>query len=438
MQSMSNERLKRLPKFVTARRRWFVLGIGVKRWLAVLALGSAVAGMGLVYAVLFVRRLGFLSNSAVYEVVTLQWLPDWLAVIAPLILGGGLILWSLIRLGRTILEPFRDPDVAIADTLYEHQRRNRGRRVVVIGGGTGLSTLLRGLKAYTSNITAIVTVADDGGSSGRLRRELGILPPGDLRNNIAALARDEALMTQLLQYRFGSNQPVSDESLLKGHAFGNLLLAALAGLTGSFEEALIAAQRVLAIRGQVIPSTLDPVDLAADVEVNGRIQRVRGESAIPESGGRIQRVYLEPEHVRAYPEALRAILQADLVVIGPGSLYTSILPNLLVDDLAGALQSSRAKKVYVCNVATQSGETETFDVAAHAAVLVDHVSAACFDLVLGNSNLAVPRERIGRAEFVQPTTPAHHPLVTADLVDDERPWRHDSDKLAKAVMGLID
>lgn len=414
-----------------------MLGIGVKRWLVLGGVGAAVLGMGVVYGVLWLRTIDVIPDNGLYQAVTLQWMPRWLAALITLSLGFGAIWVAVVQLGRTILEPFRDPDVAIADALYEYQQRGRGARIVAIGGGTGLSALLRGLKVYTSNITAIVTVADDGGSSGRLRRELGILPPGDLRNNITALARDEALLTQLLQYRFGSNQAGSDESMLKGHAFGNLLLAALAGLTGSFEEALLSAQRVLAIRGQVMPSTLDRVDLAADVRIDGRLQRIQGESAIPESGGAIQRVYLEPERVRAYPEAIRAILRADLIIIGPGSLYTSILPNLLVADLRGALESSRAKKVYVCNVATQKGETDAFDVAEHVAVLVDHVGADCLDLVLANGNLSIPSEQINPGKFVQPTQPAAHPLVTADLLDEARPWRHDSGKLAKAIIELF-
>ncbi|MCA9951322.1 MAG: YvcK family protein, partial [Anaerolineales bacterium] len=235
--------------------------------------------------------------------------------------------------------------------------------IVAIGGGTGMPSLLRGLTKFTRNITAVVTVADDGGSSGRLRREMGLLPPGDFRNNIAALAHDEALMTQLLQYRFGGQVVEEARSELQGHAFGNLLLAALTGITGSFDEALLAAQRVLAMRGQVVPSTLANVTLAADVLVGDSpetavLQHIVGESAIPKANGRIQRVSLEPATVKAYPPALKAIFQADLILMGPGSLYTSIIPNLLVPDLAQALQHARAPKVYICNLATQPGETD--------------------------------------------------------------------------------
>lgn len=319
-----------------------------------------------------------------------------------------------------------------------------GPRLVAIGGGTGMPSLLRGLTRYTHNITAIVTVADDGGSSGRLRREYGLLPPGDFRSNIAALSRDEELMTQLLHYRFGAGVTGSDEQNkeLQGHAFGNLLLAALTGITGSFDEALLAAQRVLAMRGHVVPSTLAEVDLVADVLVNtdtGSVQlrRVAGESAITHAHGRVQRVYLDPSDVRAYPPALKAIFQAELILIGPGSLYTSILPNLLVPDLAQALQLARAPKIYICNIATQPGETDGFDVADHVNALLDHLPPGVINLVLANDNYAVSNTKIGNTIFVKAQEPKGIPMVTADLIDEQRPWRHSSAKLAKEVLTLI-
>lgn len=332
--------------------------------------------------------------------------------------------------------------------MYDVNNGKETPRIVAIGGGTGMPGLLRGLTAYTHNITAVVTVADDGGSSGRLRRELGLLPPGDFRNNMAALSRDEALMTQLLQYRFGSSVSGGDEhgaqGDLRGHAFGNLLLAALAGITGSFDEALLAAQRVLAMRGRVVPSTLEHVTLVAEVLVarggeTAVLERVVGESAIPKAGGKIQRVDLEPANVRAYPPALRAIFQADLIVMGPGSLYTSILPNLLISDLAEALKHARAPKVYVCNLATQPGETDGYTVADHVHALLDHIPAGCLDMVLANDNLSLAADvGGGRTVFVQPVAPRGAVrLVTADLVDEKRPWRHDSQKVAKRVMELL-
>ncbi len=449
--------LRALWRSIYVRRRWLTIGIGVKRWLALLVAGAAVTSMGWVYLLLAFNREGWLPGP-LYDALTLRFLPLWLRVALPLLIGGLIILIAVIRLGKSLVEPLRGAEGAVVDSLYDYRRRDRGPHIVAIGGGTGLPGLLRGLTPFTSNITAIVTVADDGGSSGRLRREMGLLPPGDFRNNLAALARDEALMTQVLQYRFGGQEPGARgqgpgeensslepgtwnlEPSLSGHAFGNLLLAALTGITGSFDEALLAAQRVLALRGQVLPSTLDNVTLVGEVVMpDGETRIVSGESAIPKAGGRVERVRLEPAGARPYPPALRALFQADLIVLGPGSLYTSILPNLLLRDLAEALVHARAPIVYVCNLATQPGETDGYSVADHVAALQRHLPAGCLDLVLANDNLSVPPETGGgQTQYVAPTPPAGVPLVTADLVDEARPWRHDSGKLGRAVLALLE
>jgi uncharacterized cofD-like protein len=421
-----------------ANGRWLTLGLGIKRWLVVLGAGSLVAGMGFVYVILLLHQAEWLP-TAVYNLLTLQFLsPIWRALL-PLLGGGLIMLLAVAKIGKNLLAPFRNPDERLLSSLYHYSKQGRGPHIVAIGGGTGMPSLLRGLTKYTRNITAIVTVGDDGGSSGRLRRELGLLPPGDFRNNLAALARDEALMTQVLQYRFGSNVAGMDQAELQGHAFGNLLLAALTGITGSFDEALLAAEQVLALQGRVLPSTLELVTLVADVLVaENEIRRVEGESAIPKAGGHIQHLYLEPGQVRAYPPALKAIFQADLVVIGPGSLYTSILPNLLVKDLAEALQRTRAAKIYVCNLATQPGETDNYNVADHVATLLQHIPTNFLNIVLANNNLSVPPDRGGgNTLFVEPIAPAGVKMITADLVDESQPWRHDSAKLAKAVMELV-
>ncbi len=436
---MTKPKLSTFWQLLINRSRWLSLGIGVKRWLVVLVVGAGIMGMGVVYAILILSQQGLLPNR-VYDVVTMQGWPPWLRMVVALLLGGIIVLIAIMRLGRNLVEPFRHPHEDIATSLYDYSQRKRGPRIVAIGGGTGMPTFLRGLREYTSNITAIVTVADDGGSSGRIRRELGVLPPGDFRNNIAALAGDETLMTQLMQYRFGGRPGGEESSQLQGHAFGNLLLVALTGITGSFEEALLAMDRVLRMRGRVLPSTLDNVTLAADVWVGDPPvrERIIGESAIPQSRGRVERVYLQPEQVRAYPAALQAILQADLIVMGPGSLYTSILPNLLVPDLTEALRHSRAPKLYVCNLATQPGETDNYTVADHVNKLLFHLPPGCLDVVLANDNLAIsPEAGGGHTVFVQPIAPAGVNLITADLVDEARPWRHDSNKLAAAVMNLL-
>jgi uncharacterized cofD-like protein len=313
-------------------------------------------------------------------------------------------------------------------------RETEAPKVVAIGGGTGLSTLLRGLKAYTPHITAIVTVADDGGSSGRLRRELGLLPPGDFRACIAALADDEALITQLFQYRFGQGEG------LDGHSFGNLFISALAAVTGSFERAILEASRVLAVQGRILPSTLEDVTLVADLKMEtgttpSPLARVQGESAISRAGRPIERVFLRPERVRAYPEAVRAILEADLVVVGPGSLFTSLMPNLLVEDIRRAVGVSPAAKIYVCNVATQPGETDDFDVGHHMSALQRHVGQGLIPYVLANDNPIPSREQ----PQMQPValrydTDGSYQVIAADVVDPTAPWRHGAQKLAAQLI----
>ena len=323
-------------------------------------------------------------------------------------------------------------------TTVSQQQDSQAVKVVAIGGGTGLSTLLRGLKAYTTHITAIVTVADDGGSSGRLRRSLGVLPPGDLRTCIAALADDEALLTQLFQYRFGHGEE------LDGHCFGNLFITALAAVTGSFERAILEAGRVLAIQGRILPSTLQNVTLVADLRAESAtaaaaLTRIEGESAIPKAGRSIERICLQPERVRAYPEAVRAILAADLIIAGPGSLFTSILPNLLVDGIRRAVAASPACKLYVCNVATQPGETDGFDVGQHVDALQRHIGRGLFPYVLANDDPHASTEQ----PHLRPVTIGHGPeagpdcgwqVIAADVVDRAAPWRHDAGKLAAQIM----
>ena len=318
------------------------------------------------------------------------------------------------------------------------QRTGRGPNIVAIGGGNGLASLLRGLKEYSFNLTAIVTVADDGGSSGRLRRSLGVLPPGDFRNCIAALADDEALITQLFRYRFADGDGVD------GHSFGNLFITAMAGITGSFEKALLESSRVLAIQGRVVPSTLADVTLVADVidpaqvpaESGQRVSRVEGESQIPRLSGAIRRLYLQPDNPPAYPEAIQAVLAAGLILAGPGSLFTSVLPNLLVRDLAAAIRASRALKVYICNVATQPGETAGFSVGDHLQALERHAGPGLFPNVLAN----IPEDRKYEVEWVRLDWPDRPDVqvVTADMVDPHSPWRHDSRKLARTLMDLFE
>jgi uncharacterized cofD-like protein len=426
---------------VTAASKWLYPGLGVKRWLLLLSIGIATLGLGFAQ-VFYDVSASAPSLSPVWHTLTMQALPKWTRVVALLLIGFGVSALSIYQLNRSLLAAFVPPGGAsVVDTVYRHRHRQRGPKVVAVGGGTGLSILLSGLKTYTDHITAIVTVADDGGSSGRLRRELGVLPPGDFRNCIAALADDEALATQLFQYRFPAvRRGAGNAHALEGHSFGNLFITAMASVTGSFEKALVESGRVLAIRGQILPSTLENVTLCADlVDDATAVRRVAGESAIPEARLPIERVYLEPSSLPAYPPALRAILDADLIVLGPGSLFTSVMPNLLVDDIAPAIRAGNALCVYVCNVATQPGETDGFTVGDHAAVIDRHVGPGLFSFVLANNNSDLPLPAEWSLAPVSIVTPidADYEVFAADVVDEGRPWRHHPDKLARVLMTIL-
>jgi len=309
-------------------------------------------------------------------------------------------------------------------------------KIVAIGGGHGLASLLRGLKHHTPNITAIVTVADDGGSSGRLRREMGVLPPGDFRMCITALANDESLVAQLFQYRFGGG--AGGDSGLAGHNFGNLFITAMAALTGSFERALVESSKVLASTGRIIPSTLMDVTLCAEYRnVRGN---ARGESSIGKEGHIIERVWLEPHQPAAFPDAVRAILDADLVVMGPGSLFTSVMPNLLVPGIARALQHTKAPCVYVGNVATERGETDGFTLPDFVNALEMHIGRNVIDYVIANNYVSANFNPPSRVTIIQPVDSvvgSSAKIIPIDVVDVETPWRHNPNKLAQAVLGLI-
>lgn len=409
---------------------WMKPGLGVKRWLLLLAFGITLFSLG---GASLLRA--FYPLPSYFYYLTLQFIPRTLRVFIFFLTGVGSIAMGLWGLNRSLLEPFlKNISTPYPDILYEYRRRGRGPRIVVLGGGHGQATILRGLKPFTANLTAIVTVADDGGSSGRLRRELGILPPGDFRNCIAALSNDESLVTRLFHYRFSSNAG------LDGHSFGNLYISAMAGVTGSFESALEQSSHVLAVQGRVLPSTLETVVLAADVQLEPGQPPVRvfGESQIPQAGGHIVRTLLEPSNPKAYPGAVKAILNADMIVIGPGSLYTSLMPNLLVPEIAEALRATRAPKVYICNITTQAGETETFTAEHHLSALERHLGPGLFSAVILN----LPPEEIAPPEgtaWVMPEL-ASRPglrLVTELLADSVHPWQHNSEKLGRTVMRLL-
>ena len=319
-------------------------------------------------------------------------------------------------------------------------KENNEAKVVVIGGGTGLSTMLRGLKQYTSHITAIVTVGDDGGGSGKLREDLGVLPPGDIRNCILALADTEPLMEDLLQYRF-------TEGSLKGQCFGNLFLAAMAGISENFEDAVQKMSSVLAVKGKVLPVTLDDMKLIAELE-NGEI--IEGESKIPSEvivrNTRIKKIAIKPIDAKPLEEAIKAINNADVIIMGPGSLYTSIIPNLLVKGIPEAICKSPAKKVYISNVMTQPGETDGFKVSNHLKVLMDYGVAENIDYVIANNGIIPPdiKEKYAKenAELVvldyENISNLNVNVIEADLIKiTKRYVKHNAEKLAELIMKNI-
>lgn len=428
----NSRRFDSLKREINGILRWLAPGLGVKRWLALLLGGVIFLGIGLAYYLLDYYRTATSDVLQLLDLITLRFIPRMLRI---LIFGGSgvsLILLGIWGLNRALLYPFVRPGARLIDQIADHRRRERGPRIVTLGGGHGLAALLRGLKGHTYNLTAVVTVADDGGSSGMLRQSLGILPPGDIRNCLAALSNDEALLAQLFQYRF------SADSGLGGHSFGNLFISALAEITGSFEEAVAESGRVLSVHGQVLPATLHDIRLIAEVQLPyiANQVRVEGESSIPEMPGKVRRVAIEPNNPSAFPPVIQAILAADMIVIGPGSLYTSLLPNLLVPDLLAAIRASKAMKAYIVNIATQRGETSAYACSDHIRVFEEHVGPDLFDVIVYNNNYAgtLPNG----VEWVKlDDDAAMYPVYGADVLDVQRPWRHDSGKLADRLMDLL-
>jgi uncharacterized cofD-like protein len=426
--------LKDKPNIYRTIVQWFTPGLGVKRWLVLVLAGTMIISIGAADILLDLLRSdpnAWWTNIIYY--LALLFLPPLLRVFLFGTLGIGMVIAGIFKLNQVLLEPFLRPGVQVVDALSSYQRLEKGPKIVVIGGGTGQAMILSGLKKYSHNITAIVTVADDGGSSGRIRESKGILPPGDIRNCLAALSNDGDLITQLFQYRFSS-----EESELGGHSFGNLFISALSEIIGSFEEAVAESGRVLSIKGQVLPATLHNVKLIADKSLPfiGEQVRIHGESSIPKVKGKVKQVWLEPDSPPAFPAALKAILKADLIVIGPGSLYTSILPNLLVPDIASAVKASKALKIFVCNVTTQPGETDGYNCVDHVEAIHEHTSSELFDLIISNK---ITKGRLPEnIEWVttKEQSKAEYSIYQTDVSDDLSPGRHNPNKLAKTIMDL--
>ena len=424
-------------------RRWLTPGIGVKRWLLVLFSGLLLLALAVAHALRQLTRDlepgGALGT--IIDLATLQFLPFALRGLIAGTVGAVLVVVGGLGVVRAVTRPLRvsDAEPPLVEVIYQKRFLARGPRIVAIGGGTGLSTLLRGLKEHTSHLTAVVTVADDGGSSGVLREELGLPAVGDIRNCIAALADAEPHMGDLLQYRFPVADGAGEGSSLAGHALGNLLLAAATALEdGDFEEGVRRLNRILAVRGQVVPVTATPLTLHARC-TDGTV--VDGQSRIMRTAG-IERVWITPEDVRPSGDALSAIAEADLIVIGPGSLYTSLLPSLLVPGVRDALLASSALRVFVCNVATQEGETAGMTLAGHVDALIGHTAPRLVDAVLANDRFdaRVPADwpaEVVRLDWPPASTPAPR-LSLDEVVDPANAHHHDPARLAAALVHLYE
>ncbi len=414
--------------------RWLVPGLGVKRWLLLAVLGAALFVNGVSRYLTdegMTLRVNELVDSLVAEFLS----PGYLSWIF-MILGAALVALGIWRWLNAIVTAVAPPGTGNFLEKIRERQLDRGYRIVVVGGGTGLSTMLRGLKKITTNLTAIVTVSDDGGSSGRLQKELGVLPPGDIRNCLVALADDEALVTELFRYRFEEGEGLS------GHSFGNLFLAAMTGITGNFDQAIKAASRVLNVKGRVLPSTLAVARLNAKL-VDGRV--VEGESNITAARGVIQEVFLDPPFAAPLDEVIAAIREADAIVLGPGSLYTSIMPNLLVDRIGREIEAASAVKIYVCNVMTQPGETDGYTASAHVRALLRGAGANICDVAIVNDELPRKLREAYAEEGQLPVKVDEEELralgvriVRANVISETDTVRHDSDRLAAVVDKIID
>ena len=419
---------------------WLVPGLRIKRWFLLIALGAAIAVIGITF-MFKMEPLYYIVDKAkdLFHMVP----PEPVGVL--LVLVGIVIFMSAWK--KTNVSMLADDDNItlrrqdMGEVLYRKMKLDHGPKIVAIGGGTGLSTLLRGIKKITNNVTAIVTVGDDGGSSGRLREQMGVLPPGDIRNCIAGLADDDNIVTKLFQYRFKTGEG------LEGHSFGNLFITAMTAICGDMVSAIRESSKVLLIRGRVLPATCDDMKLYAKMEDDSI---VRGESNIPEAGKKIMQLCCEPSNCKPAPDVIDAIKNADLIVMGPGSLYTSVISNFLVEDLTRAVWKSKAKKIYVCNAMTQPGETDNYSVSDHVKTIFEHVrlddiddsNKNFFDTVLVNNampkNLAEKYEKAGSYPVdidLGELKKLGLEVVERPLLEDNKEGlvRHNYDNLARAI-----
>src|SRR3989338_8844882 len=411
--------MKRDSSIILRVIKWLYPGMRIKRWLILFAFAVLLTTSGMAR---FLIEVSFFNRAICI-----------LAVILGVFLG---ILGLRNILGSFIAVFLPQGEKELVDIIYRKRYLEKGPRIVAIGGGTGLSVLLQGLKEYTSNISAIVTVADDGGSSGRLRQEFDILPPGDIRNCLVALADAPMLMQDLFQFRFDSS------SELSGHSFGNLFITVMTKLTGDFEKAVKESSRVLAIRGQVIPSTLKKISLVAKYKDGSTTE---GEASIPKKKQPIAKISFKPQDAIATPEALKAISEAQAIILGPGSLYTSVIPNLLIKEIREAILASSALKIYISNVMTQPGETDGYTAYEHIKAIIEHSSPSIIDYCVVNSRLISQelREKYQQDNSFPVSVDldkirhAGYRVIEGDLINALDYVRNDSGKLAKIVMDLI-
>lgn len=419
---------------------WLCPGINIKRWLLLFAVGVLMCALGLAF--FFNYQIMGTAEELLFQMtyITTGRYSNGMIMLAGgilLLLGFGVMIYGTRRMIFSVVGAvIPDKNGSLMETIFIQRKLTRGPAITVVGGGTGLSTLLRGMKYITNNCTAVVTSADDGGSSGRLRKELGIIPPGDLRNCLTALADREPLMERLMQYRFQGDSP------LAGHCFGNLFIAAMAQAEGGMEEGLDATSQILKVRGKVVPSTLENIQLQAEMN-DGTL--VLGESEIPKVHKRIRRMMMLPEDAPAAKAAIKAIEEADVLIFGPGSLYTSVIPNLLVKGIRDAVVKSNAVKIYICNVMTQPGETDFFGAYEHVRALIDHVGVQFLDFVIVNDQEVTGEQLLQyNAEGSTPVTPDVEKIrnlgitvVPARLISKNDLVRHDPRKLSRVLIALI-
>ncbi|MDD3655611.1 MAG: YvcK family protein [Atribacterota bacterium] len=414
--------------------KWFYPGMRVKRFLLMVLSGIILMAVGLIYLIDLTRFL-WIKNQIKNLFIYYQIAPHLSGLIL-IIIGSLLIILGISNINRSILKTIIPKQVdLVPEIIYEQRKLGKGPRIVVIGGGTGLYTLLRGLKKYTSNITAVVTAFDSGGSSGKLRDELGVLPPGDIRNCLVALSTEELLMKKLFQYRFTNGS-------LQGHSFGNLFITAMSEVSGDFSKAIEKSSEILAIRGRVLPSSIENVTLCAQLKNK---QLIRGEDKISQSKNGIESIFIQPSSVLPLSETIQAIQEADAIILGPGSLYTSVICNLLVKNIPETIYQSEALKIYICNVMTQPGETDNYTVSMHVKEIIKYLPNNCLDYVLLNSQklskqVAAKYKKEGAfmvKDDLPPDFDKRIKVLRQELLSEYNFARHHSERLAKLIIDII-